>query len=220
MFQYICRYVDRYNMQVDILMVKCYSAGMNDKPDSKEKTIIAAAELLRRHGYNGTALSDILAAAGSPRGSLYFHFPNGKEEIAVAALAYAADSVRQAIAGAAKTSKSADEFLIRIARAMAANLERSDFKEGCPIAPTALEMSGTSEALTAAAGAAFQSWEQEIAAGLESFRFNAERAKLLATAALSQFEGALLLARTYQSLEPLQRAEESIRALVQAFART
>jgi TetR/AcrR family transcriptional repressor of lmrAB and yxaGH operons len=191
---------------------------MSDKPDSKEKTIIAAAGLLRRHGYNGTALSDILAAAGSPRGSLYFHFPNGKEEIAVAALAYAADSVRQAIAGAAKASKSADEFLIRIARAMAANLERSDFKEGCPIAPTALEMSGTSEALTVAAGAAFQSWEQEIAAGLESFRFNAERAKLLATAALSQFEGALLLARTYQSLEPLRRAEESIRALVQAFA--
>src|SRR6266853_181334 len=88
---------------------------MSDKPDSKEKTIIAAAKLLRRHGYNGTALSDILAAAGSPRGSLYFHFPNGKEEIAVAALTHAADSVRQAIAGAAKTSKSADEFLIRIA---------------------------------------------------------------------------------------------------------
>ena len=59
---------------------------MSDKPDSKEKTILAAAKLLRRHGYNGTALSDILAAAGSPRGSLYFHFPNGKEEIAVAAL--------------------------------------------------------------------------------------------------------------------------------------
>jgi TetR/AcrR family transcriptional repressor of lmrAB and yxaGH operons len=77
-------------MQVDILNVKCYSAGMSDKPDSKEKTIIAAAKLLRRHGYNGTALSDILAAVGSPRGSLYFHFPNGKEEVAVAALTHAA----------------------------------------------------------------------------------------------------------------------------------
>jgi TetR/AcrR family transcriptional repressor of lmrAB and yxaGH operons len=201
-------------------MVKCYLVGMSDKLDSKEKTIVAAAKLLRRHGYNGTALSDILAAAGSPRGSLYFHFPNGKEEIAVAALTYAADSVRQAIAGAAKTSKSADEFLIRIARGMAADLERSDFKEGCPIAPTALEISGLSEALTAAASAAFQSWEQEIAAGLQSFRISAGRAKLLATAALSQFEGALLLARTYRSLEPMRRAEESIRVLVQGFART
>src|SRR5260370_21339448 len=114
---------------------------MSDKPDSKEKTIIAAAKLLRRHGYNGTALSDILAEAGSPRGSLYFHFPKGKEEIAVAALAYAADSVRQAIAAAAKASKSADEFLIRIARAMAANLERSAFEEVSPIAPAARETS-------------------------------------------------------------------------------
>src|SRR5271156_5491448 len=72
---------------------------MRDMPDSKEKTIIAAAKLLRRHGYNGTALSDILAAADSPRGSLYFHFPNGKEEIAVAALTHAGASVRQGIAG-------------------------------------------------------------------------------------------------------------------------
>jgi TetR/AcrR family transcriptional repressor of lmrAB and yxaGH operons len=203
-----------------MLMVKCYLVDMSDKPDAKEKTVIAAAKLLRRHGYNGTALSDILAAAGSPRGSLYFHFPNGKEEIAVAALTHAGHSVRQAIAGAAKTSKSADEFLIRIARGMAADLERSDFKEGCPIAPTALEISGASEALTAAASAAFQSWEQEIAAGLMSFRFNAERARLLATAALCQLEGALLLGRTYRSLEPLLRAEESIRALVLAYART
>jgi TetR/AcrR family transcriptional regulator, lmrAB and yxaGH operons repressor len=192
---------------------------MNDKPDSKEKTVLAAAKLLRRQGYNGTALSDILAAAGSPRGSLYFHFPNGKEQIAVAALAHAANTVRQGIAGAAKTSKSPDEFLIRIARGMGADLERSDFKEGCPIAPTALEISGASDALTAAARAAFQGWEQEIANGLQAFRFTPERAQLLATAALSQLEGALLLARTYQSLEPLQRAEEAIRALVRAFAR-
>ena len=193
---------------------------MSDRPDSKEKTILAAAKLLRRNGYQGTALSDILAAAGSPRGSLYFHFPGGKEDIAVAALTRAAEAVRQAIAGAAKTSKSADEFLIRIARGMAADLERSDFREGCPIAPTALEMSGASETLRAATRAAFEGWEHEIATGLQSFRFKPERAKLLATAALSQFEGALLLARTYRRLEPMQRVEEPIRVLVRAFAGT
>lgn len=192
---------------------------MNDGPDSKKKTVLAAASLLRRYGYNGTALSDILAAAGSPRGSLYFHFPNGKEEIAISALKLAADSVRQAIAGAAKTSKSADEFLIRIVRGMAADLEKSDFKDGCPIAPTALEISGTSEMLTEAVSAAFKSWEHEIASGLQSFRFNAERAALLATAVLSQLEGALLLARTYQSMEPLRRAEEPIRLLVRGFVK-
>jgi TetR/AcrR family transcriptional repressor of lmrAB and yxaGH operons len=193
---------------------------MSDKLDSREKTVRAAANLLRRHGYNGTALSDILAVAGSPRGSLYFHFPKGKEEIAVAALTFAGDSVRQAIANAAKTSKSAEEFLTRIARGMAADLERSDFKEGCPIAPTALEVSGAPGALATTAGAAFRGWEEEIAVGLQSFRFTAERAGQLATVVLSQFEGALLLARTYQSLGPMQRAEETIRVLVRAYAST
>jgi TetR/AcrR family transcriptional repressor of lmrAB and yxaGH operons len=43
--------------------------------DSKGKTLAAAAKLLRQQGYHGTALHDILAAGGSPRGSLYFHFP-------------------------------------------------------------------------------------------------------------------------------------------------
>jgi len=204
-------------MSVVIQIGKCYFIGMTDKLGSKEKTILAAAKLLRRRGYHDTALSDILEAAGSPRGSLYFHFPKGKEEIAVAALTSAAEAVRRAIAGAAATSKSADEFLIRIIRSMVADLERSDFREGCPIALTALEMSGASEALTETARAAFQSWEREIAAGLEPFASNPARARPLATAVLSQLEGALLLARTYQHLEPMQRAEEPIRILARAF---
>jgi TetR/AcrR family transcriptional regulator, lmrAB and yxaGH operons repressor len=205
-------------MTVDIPISKAYLMGVNER-DPKGKTIQAAAKLLRRHGYRGVALSDILTAAGSPRGSLYFHFPQGKEEIAVAALAHAADAVRQAIAAAAKTSASADEFLIRITRGMAADLERSDFKEGCPIAPTALEMSGSSEVLTAAVRNAFQAWEVEIATGLQSFHLAPKPGKLLATAALSLLEGALLLARAYQSLEPIRHAEQSISLLVGAFSK-
>ena len=70
--------------------------------DSKGKTLAAAAKLFRQQGYHGTALHDILAAGGSPRGSLYFHFPGGKEEIGQAALTLAGEAVRQAIAGAAE----------------------------------------------------------------------------------------------------------------------
>jgi TetR/AcrR family transcriptional repressor of lmrAB and yxaGH operons len=33
---------------------------------------------------------------------------------------------------------------------------------------------------------------------------------------LSQLEGALLLARTYRSLEPLRRAEQAVKLLVRA----
>src|SRR5450631_2694171 len=160
--------------------------------DSKAKTLTAAAKLFRQQGYHGTALQDILAAGGSPRGSLYFHFPKGKEEIGGAALTLAGEALRQAIAKAAEASENAEMFLTRMVRGMASDLEKSDYREGCPIATTALETKR----------------------GLFRFGMPAGDADLAATMVLSQLEGALLLARTYRSLEPLRRAEQAVKLLV------
>jgi len=187
---------------------------MGKATDSKGKTLAAAAKLFRQRGYHGTALQDILAAGGSPRGSLYFHFPKGKEEIGEAALTLAGEAVRQAVAKAAEASDNVEMFLTRVVRGMAADLERSDFKEGCPIATTALETSAQSEVLGAATRNAFQKWELEIKRGLFRFGMPAGDADLAATMVLGQFEGALLLARTYRSLEPIRRAEQAVKLLV------
>jgi TetR/AcrR family transcriptional repressor of lmrAB and yxaGH operons len=184
--------------------------------DSKGKTLTAAVKLFRQQGYHGTALHDILAAGGAPRGSLYFHFPGGKEEIGAGALLLAGEAVRQAIVQAAEKSDNAESFLVRIVRAMASDLERSDYREGCPIATTALETAAQSEVLGAATRTAFQKWELEIKRGLFRFGLTSGDADLVATMVLSQLEGALLLARTYRSLVPIQRAEEAVRLL--AFA--
>jgi TetR/AcrR family transcriptional regulator, lmrAB and yxaGH operons repressor len=182
--------------------------------DSKGKTLAAAADLFRRQGYFGTALQDILAAAGSPRGSLYFHFPDGKEQIGEAALKLAGDANARAIAQAAAASKNAEAFLLRLIRGMAAHLENTGFRDGCPIATTALETAVHSEALRGAARDAFQKWETEIRRGLERFAIAPEDAASIATCVLSQLEGALLLARTYRSLEPMQRAERVLTLLL------
>ncbi len=180
---------------------------------TRDKIIAAAAKLFRRAGYAGTALQDIFDAGKAPRGSLYFHFPKGKEEIGEAALQRAGEAVRAAIASAAATSESADIFLIRIARGMAADLQKSGFTEGCPIATTALEMTGQSEILWAAARDAFQSWEDAIATGLARFAIPEADARRVALAALSQLEGALLLARTRRSLAPMDEAEAMLRMM-------
>jgi len=191
-------------------------SAMAKASDSKGKTLAAAAKLFRQQGYHGTALQDILAAGGTPRGSLYFHFPKGKEEIGEAALTLAGEAVRQAIAHAAETSANAEIFLTRVARGMASDLEKSGYKEGCPIATTALETAAQSEVLGAATRNAFQKWELEIKRGLFRFGMSAGDADLVATLVLSQLEGALLLARTYRSLEPMHRAEQAVKLLVRA----
>jgi TetR/AcrR family transcriptional repressor of lmrAB and yxaGH operons len=182
-------------------------------PDSKEKTVVAAVKLFSQRGYHGTALNDILDAGGSPRGSLYFHFPRGKEEIGEAASGLAGEAVRQVIANAAETSDNMEDFLTRIVQTMASNLERSGYSEGCPIATVALETAAQSEILGAAARTAFQSWERELKRGLERFGMKTGDADLVATTVLSQIEGALLLARTYRNLEPMHRAETAVKLL-------
>ena len=158
---------------------------------------------------------DLATNGGSPRGSLYFHFPKGKEEIGEAALTLADEAVRQAIAHAAQTSENAEVFILtRIARGMASDLEKSNFSEGCPIATTALETAAQSDVLRAATRDAFKKWETEIKGGLERFGMISGEAELVATLVLSQLEGALLLARTYRSLEPMHRAEQALNWLV------
>ena len=101
-------------------------------------------------------------------------------------------------------------------RGMASDLEKSGYQEGCPIATTALETAAQSDVLGAATRGAFQKWEAEIKRGLERFGMISEQADLVATTVLSQLEGALLLARTYRSLEPMHRAEQALKLLVKA----
>src|SRR5438477_10284527 len=107
---------------------------MAKNADSKGKTLAAAAKLFTQRGYYGTALQDILEAGGAPRGSLYFHFPNGKEQIGEAAVGLATKTVREFISHAVEASENTQAFLMQLARGMAANLEQSGYREGCPIA--------------------------------------------------------------------------------------
>lgn len=46
-----------------------------------------------QRGYFGTGLSDIIARAEAPKGSLYHYFPEGKPQIASAAIGFVADEV-------------------------------------------------------------------------------------------------------------------------------
>jgi len=63
-----------------------------EAPDNRERLLQAALLLFRRNGYHGVGVSDILQGACLPKGSLYHHFPGGKDQIAVEVIARVADS--------------------------------------------------------------------------------------------------------------------------------
>ena len=157
--------------------------------------IAAASDLFRRQGYAATGLEEILEVSGAPKGSFYHHFPGGKEELALDALAYSGGRVRALVDQLAETAPTAGALVAAIAAKQAADLRDSDYALGCPVATVALELAGASEEVASTSAAAFDSWTEPLADRLrESGRDGAEAIRL-ARWALAGLEGALLLAR-------------------------
>lgn len=53
------------------------------KRNSREEMIKSTAYLLQIKSYVGKSINDIIEYSGSLRGSLYYHYPKGKEQLAL-----------------------------------------------------------------------------------------------------------------------------------------
>ncbi len=185
-------------------------------PKSKQRQTVvwAAAKLFRRQGYSGTGLRDILAASGAPRGSLYHHFPGGKEEIGAAAVTAAGSLVTETFQELANLSNSPANFLRRYTDLLVRWLEASKFRDGCPITTTLLETTPGSAAITAAGRAVVDDWSGVMEMLLARHGWPAERIAPTATAIIAGLEGALMLARVRGSSQPIRDTAEALCALL------
>ena len=179
---------------------------MPKKSDSKNRMIAAARRLFREHGYLGTALSDVVTESAAPRGSLYFHFPGGKEELASeVTLLHTGDHITHINRAAAATSTAAELIEAFIAR-IRDELIASNYREGCAMAPIVIETMPASDQLSDVTRRGFQDMIATLAARLTEKNIPASRATQLATQAWSSVEGALILGRVLHSPEPFDLA--------------
>jgi TetR/AcrR family transcriptional repressor of lmrAB and yxaGH operons len=175
--------------------------------------------LFRRQGFHGTGLAQILEESGSPRGSFYFHFPGGKEQLGAEAVAYAGAAIEALWERAAADAGDAGEFLERIARQAARWLERSGWQEGCPVAAVTLEAAPAADGLRDAADAALARWTRLVARRLRRDGVPAARARSLAVLFVAAFEGALLMARAGRRDEAFRAVGRELAALARAASR-
>src|SRR5205085_6199372 len=125
---------DLENYMTDVRLRSSYNVGMPRQSDSRSRMVQAAFDLFRKRGYHATAFSDVVRESGAPRGSIYFHFPGGKQELAREAIAQAGDEIEEAVAQAAARSDSPGSLIRALAEDMVQRLEGSDYKHGCSIA--------------------------------------------------------------------------------------
>jgi TetR/AcrR family transcriptional repressor of lmrAB and yxaGH operons len=191
-------------------------ASSRESRDGRDRLLEGARKLLAEKGYAGMELRDVADRGNAPRGSIYHHFPGGKRQLAVEATAlegiHIRDTIERAL-GELGVKQTLKMFGRVFSRRVADHPERI----GCPVAAAALARP-EDPALAAAATAAFQSWEQPIAAALAQEGVDAERAETFAGLVVSTIEGALLRARAAGSQEPLDSAvaglEQALDALI------
>jgi TetR/AcrR family transcriptional repressor of lmrAB and yxaGH operons len=148
--------------------------------ETRQRLVTAALSVFHAQGYRGTGLSQLVAESGFPRGSLYFHFPRGKEELAVAAITQAKDEIGAGIEAAFAAAADPAEALHLIADAFARELETSNYARGCPVTTVALEAGDDTPELQAVCAASYEDWLARVAAHLTAAGFAPDRAGRLA----------------------------------------
>ncbi|MGQ0837205.1 TetR/AcrR family transcriptional regulator [Actinokineospora sp.] len=187
------------------------------RSQSRRQILDSARVLLCRQGYQGTGLAQIVERSGAPRGSLYFLFPGGKEQVAVEAVTESAAEFDGLITAAFAATDSPGEWVQAVARQLATSLESSDYREGCPITTITLDSVPDSAPLTAACRATYDTWLASITRGLTAYGVPGDDAAGLAMFILSSVEGAMALCRAYQSTVPLAEAERHVLILLRPY---
>ena len=107
------------------------------KQASHERIVSAAARAIRRSGYDGTGVADIMKAAGLTHGAFYAHFASREAMLAEAAGRACVESA--AAAARAVASVPPEQALTHMFHAYLSRENLEQVERGCPLAALASE---------------------------------------------------------------------------------
>lgn len=183
---------------------------------TRERFLQATAELLESQGYQGTGLMEILDAGGAPRGSLYYHFPEGKEQLAAEAIEEAGNRLAEHVRQQLAVEEPLAQVVGRFVRRIASEVEAARFKTGGPLQTVALESATTNERLNEACRRGYRRLLAAVAERLQAEGCSAVEAASTAQFLVASVEGAILLSRTFHSADPLRQVAGQLEQYLEA----
>jgi TetR/AcrR family transcriptional repressor of nem operon len=165
---------------------------------TRQEIVRNAAPIFNTKGYEGTSLSDLMAATGLQKGGIYRHFAS-KEELAAEAFDYAwGKAVSGRLDGVSDVSNSVD----RIKRMIANFVERRSglVAGGCPLLNTAIEADDGNPLLRSRARKALRAWSERIVEVVKEGKRKQEidartDPRRLSQLIIGSLEGALMISR-------------------------
>jgi AcrR family transcriptional regulator len=190
------------------------SATATKRGSTRTNMLVSAAEVLRERGAAGVTIDEVLARSGAPRGSVYYHFPEGRNQILAEALQYAGEAITEVIDHAAQLG---GMYMVRqFVGFWERLLVESDFTAGCPVVAAAIGSTDDEPQLTTVAGGIFSHWRDALTRAFVSDGFDEPCAASLAIMCIASLEGAVVLCRSTRSVDPLHDVAEQVEFLIKS----
>lgn len=173
----------------------------------RERMITGALELLSRRGLQSTSFAEVTQATQTPRGSIYHHFPGGKQELVLAALDRQADLWRDVIGGLPRQSPT--QFIDALLDAVRTSYAEKEYASGTAVG--AVTIGAENDAQLERCAATFQVFIDLVNEGLVAAGVEPEAAREFASLTLQTLAGSTLLARATRSPENFEIATAALR---------
>ena len=179
---------------------------------TRERIVTEAASLFNQRGFEGSSMSDVMAATGLEKGGIYRHF-SSKEELAAKAFDYAWKSAFETRThGLEHVPNSIDKLKKFVANSIE---RRHPVPGGCPVLNTAIEADDGNALLRDRARSALHEWRGYLA---EIVKAGIKRKEIrkdidpneVATVVISLLEGALMIARLERDKQALLTARSRL----------
>lgn len=181
---------------------------------TKQEIIRRVAPVFNKQGFAGSSLSDVMQATGLHKGGIYNHF-DSKEQLALEAFDYAADSMRRRWERAVEGIETAPAQLEALISDFSRVCVSPEVEGGCPLLNTAIDSDDTNLALRNRVREAFAAWHGWIAGIVRRGQEQGEikktvDAESVAVLIISMLEGALMLSQLYEDDAPLRKAADHL----------
>jgi TetR/AcrR family transcriptional repressor of lmrAB and yxaGH operons len=184
------------------------------RPDRSRVALVdTAAVLFRRQGYAATGVNQILDTADVKAGSLYHHFPNGKQELAAAVVDSVGAGIERQLRRFLDSGSPVADIVDGWIELLASGLS-SDQRDGCPVEPIATESVNASPLVREASARAFGGWCLALTDRLQADGWPEQEAEQTALAVIALIEGALILSRVSGNADALHAAKAAARTLL------
>lgn len=194
---------------------------MDEEISTRDRIVRAATRLFQLKGYHATGLNEILRESNAPKGSLYYYFPNGKEELALESIELTKVFVEETIRKRLSMIEDPAESIKNAIQEMADFIDMAE-NEKISLRSTkkvsvnlvALETSSSNENLRKACESAFDAWQNVYAEKLIQGGFTKQEAEKLSMVIQSMIEGAIVMSLTKKSDVPFFEVAEVIPSIL------